>query len=87
MLLASISIIGPALARISRWPVLGGEQGPFVDIALYALLAGVIVYDLLTRRRLHPATLLGVGTFIGLGYTANLIAATEFGRAFVRSLA
>ena len=29
MMLASISIVGPALARISRIPALGGEDGPF----------------------------------------------------------
>ena len=32
MLLASISIIGPALAHVARWPVFGGEQGPFIPV-------------------------------------------------------
>jgi hypothetical protein len=61
MLLASISFMGPAVARISRWPLLGGEQGPFTPAVLLGLLAAVVVYDLITLRRVHPATLFGVG--------------------------
>jgi len=39
MLLASIAIIGPAVARVSRWPPFGGEDSPSVLVVLLALLA------------------------------------------------
>jgi hypothetical protein len=87
MLLASISILGPALARISRWPVLGGEQGPFVALALVSLLLAVLAHDVVTLRRIHPATLLGAAVSIAASVGGNLIATTELGRAFVRWLA
>src|ERR1700730_9606988 len=48
MLLASISIIGPALARIARWPVLGGEQGPFIPLVWWGLVLVVAVHDLMS---------------------------------------
>jgi len=87
MLLASIGIMGPALARISRWPMLGGEQGPFTQSVLLSLLLAVVVNDLITRKRIHPATLFGAVLRVSTMYAANIIAATDLGRAFVRSLA
>lgn len=38
MLLATIAILGPALARLARLPYFGGEGGPFVLIVTFALL-------------------------------------------------
>jgi hypothetical protein len=86
MLLASISILGPAVARVSRWPMLGGEQGPLVRTVLVGLLLVVIVYDLVSRGRLHPATLWGSGFAILCVVASRFVAATEFGQAFVRGL-
>jgi hypothetical protein len=86
MLLASISILGPAVARVSRWPMLGGEQGPLVRTVLVGLLLVVIVYDLVSRGRLHPATLWGSGFAILCASASRFVAATEFGQAFVRGL-
>lgn len=86
MVLASISIVGPALARISRWPVLGGEQGPFIPLALVVLLLAVILHDVISTRRVHPATLLGT-TFAVLMVAGGLaIGASPFGAAFVRGM-
>ena len=42
MLLASVAIIGPALARLARWPIFGGELGPFVQIATWLIFAAVL---------------------------------------------
>lgn len=86
MLLASVAIIGPALARISRWPGLGGEQGPFVLIVMLVLMAAIVANDLWTRRRPHPATLFAIALILATNSGAGQIATTEFGRAFVRSL-
>lgn len=64
VLLASFAIIGPALARISRWPVIGGEDTPFVLIVLVALLATLAANDLATRRRVHRATVTGLAFLV-----------------------
>ena len=68
MLLASISIIQPAFARIFRWPVRGAwarrrhaRRGRFVRPG-----RRLDVYDLLSRKSLHPATLAGAAVFSGL---------------------
>jgi hypothetical protein len=86
MLLASIAIVGPALARISRWPVFGGEDGPFIPSVLLALLVAVIVHDLVTTRRVHKATLFGCGVLVLGTIAQQLIADSEFGRSVVRML-
>jgi len=86
MLLASVAIIGPALARISRWPGLGGEQGPFVLSALLVLFAAIVANDLWTRRRPHPATVFGIAFILSTNSVAGRIAATELGLTFVRGL-
>jgi len=57
MLLATISILGAAIAR---WPLAIMARGPFGFFAVTDLfVAAVVVYDLATRRRGHPATLWG----------------------------
>ena len=86
MLLASIAIVGPALARISRWPVFGGEDGPFVPVVLLGLLAVVIVHDLVSARSLHRATLIGCAAIVLAMIAQQMIADTEFGLAVVRMM-
>jgi hypothetical protein len=84
--LASIAIVGPALARISRWPVFGGEDGPFIPAMLVALLLAVIAYDLVTGRRLHKATWIGCGVIVLVTIAQQIIAGSEFGLNVVRML-
>lgn len=86
IVLASIAIVGPALARISRWPVLGGEDGAFTPIALLALLLALVVHDLIAMRRLHRATWVGCGVILLGAVAQQLIAGSEFGLSVVRSL-
>ena len=87
MLIASIAILGPALARVSRWPPFGGEDSPFIPVVLLALLAALVVHDLLTTKRVHPATLIGGALTILLGGVVGpAIAGSPFGLAFTRSL-
>jgi hypothetical protein len=78
MLLGSIVITGPALDRMARLPALANLLEPFLPDALsqpgvaFAMLAtpslmlAVVGYDLLTRRRPHPATLGGILAIFGL---------------------
>jgi hypothetical protein len=86
MLLASIAIVGPALARISRWRAFGGEDGPFVPVVLLGLLAAVVAHDLVSARRLHRATLIGCGVIVLGTIAALMIAGSEFGMAVVRMM-
>jgi hypothetical protein len=91
MLLASIAIITPALARLLQWPAFGaGINANFLavgSVVSYALLGALAVYDIVVHRRLHPATLVGVAVAIGLKLVCTLvIASSEFGRALVPGL-
>jgi hypothetical protein len=59
MLLASISIVGPALARFPMWPIFGGglEAGRTYAIAgLLIMFASLITYDVVARKKPHPAS-------------------------------
>lgn len=86
MLMATISIIGAALARISRWPVLGGEQGPFIPLALLTLLLAVVAYDVSTLRKVHKATWVGIAVILLTVATGTAIGNSAAGQEFVRSL-
>lgn len=86
MIIAAITLFPPVLARISRWTVLGGEDGPFIPLALLALLVAVVAHDVVTTRRVHKATLSGVGLVIAVVVAAQALAGSEFGAVFIRSL-
>ena len=86
MLLASIAVLGPALARIARWPGFGGEQGPFVTIVLLSLIGAIVINDLVTTRRLHPATWIGGLAIVVIGLGTVAFGGTETGLALVRWL-
>lgn len=87
ILIATVSILEPALARISRIEILGGEQGPFIHSALLILLAAIIIYDLVTLKKVHKATLAAIIFAITLNRLGSMIAGSEFGLEFIRSLA
>ena len=87
ILIATVSILGPALARISRLEILGGEQGPFIPLALLSLLAIIVVYDLFTLKRIHRASLVAITLAITLSLVGTMVAGSEFGLEFVRNLA
>ncbi|HXD37188.1 MAG TPA: hypothetical protein VN624_11070 [Rhodanobacter sp.] len=76
MLLASVAIVGPALGRFPLWPIFAGGLDAARNYAiggLLLLLASLIVYDIATRRRPHPATWLGaIAIFVGLAVSVAL---------------
>jgi hypothetical protein len=83
MLIASIIIVGPAIAR---WP---GAQSmlPISAVGPQLLLfVALILYDVLTRRRVQSATVYGVAMYlVALGVTIPL-ASSKLGHALVEAL-
>jgi hypothetical protein len=86
MLIATVSILGPALARLARLPFFGGEQGPFTGSVLLALLVAVVIHDVVTLRKLHPATMAGISFAIGVNVVCTSIATTDMGVRLVHWL-
>jgi hypothetical protein len=86
MTIASIGLIAPALARIVRWPIFGGDAGALVPTVLLALLGSVVVYDFVSRRRPHPATLIGVTSFTLVTFSARAFGLSESGQSLLRAL-
>jgi hypothetical protein len=87
MLLASTSLIGPALVRIATWPIFGSIPNLGFSLGgLIMLLSALAIHDGWTTRRVHPATLLG-GTFrVAMSFGSAAIAGTELGQAIVRGI-
>jgi hypothetical protein len=90
MLLASISIVQPAFGRIFRWPVFEapGLEGVMLSVAApFALVGALIVYDLLSRKSLHPATVVGAAVSGGLKLGGVLLLApSPLGPWLVRAM-
>ena len=90
MLLASISIIQPAFARIFRWPVFEapGIEGVMLAVAAsFVMVGALILYDLLSRKTLHPATLAGAAVLGGLKLGGVfLLAPSTLGPWLVRAM-
>ena len=90
MLLASISIIQPAFARIFRWPVseAPGIEGVMLAVVASFMMAGaLIVCNLLSRKSLHPATIAGAAVFAGLKLGGVLLLApSPLGPWLVRAM-
>jgi hypothetical protein len=97
MLLASFTIVGPAIGRMYGFPELWGitTSAPLITAIFHALPAvsalglplTLVAHDLLTMHRLHRATLWGVGVTlaIGAGFTVG-ISGTAVGHAVWNAL-
>jgi hypothetical protein len=85
MLLASLSIISPA---VIRWPfdiMFGPSPVPgyaVYDLASLAFLLPLIAWDLTTLKRIHPVTLYGGLALIAMVPIINLISQTRWWYAF-----
>lgn len=86
MTIASIGLIAPALARIVRWPIFGGDAGALVPVVLLALLVSVVVYDFVSRRRPHPATIIGTTSFVLVTFSTRAFGFSESGQSLLRAL-
>jgi hypothetical protein len=99
LLLASINMIGPAAARVLA--IIARQSGAsasapeaffqiLVPVVLVVLALGpplsLVAYDLLTRRRPHPATLWGILAIIVGVVFGNVMPATAAGPALWKAL-
>jgi len=69
MLLATLEILGPAVARVGSW---GGVFAPVITTVMWGLVAALVAHDLWTRRRVHLATVLGFAFLIGVNVAFQL---------------
>ena len=91
MLLGTISLIGPALARMVTMAVKGLGMVGLPGVVGAALLmnvfiAAIAIRDFKTRGHLHPATLWGGGLFVLSEPLRFTIAYSEPWQAFARAL-
>ena len=93
MLLASISIVIPALARLGRIPIfqVGETQIVYETVAalagLLVLLLALVLYDVRAQKRLHPVTMWGAPFVVAMPLgLALLLANTAIGQSVVRLL-
>jgi hypothetical protein len=88
MLLASISVVGQALGRISFWPIFAGISVLVFPVGgLIFFLGALVIYDLAKIRRVHTATLIGGAVRLSTWFGAILVARTEIGQTIVRAMA
>jgi hypothetical protein len=88
MLLSSISIIQPAISRMSRWPLFGGIDATLSSLGGLLLLLLVLgLYDVVSHKRVHAVTLLGGSFLMGSKIVSTFVVAnSEVGHSFVRGL-
>ncbi len=87
MLLAAITLVQPAMARIRQlwFPHIDG--GPFALVWLSLLVGAIALHDLHMNKRVHPATLLGGAFFLGSRVFAQyVLAPSDFGLRVMRAL-
>ena len=71
MLVASISMIGPAAMRIASW--FGEVPNPITPIIVFGFLAALIGHDIRAEGRSHAATIAGAAFAILVGVSVQLI--------------
>lgn len=88
MLIAGISLTGPAFARIARFERFDGiAEAPLIAAGTALLVAMLFAADLRSRGRLHPASLIGSAVMIGLTGAGALFGTSAAGRELVLALA
>jgi hypothetical protein len=90
MLLAAMALIGPAVGRLGpfvhAWT--GFAEIPFNLLVLFGLPLSLVVHDLRSRGRLHPATAWGIAAYLVVNvFAGHAVAPTEVGRALFGALA
>jgi hypothetical protein len=84
MFLAATSIIGPAFSTVR--PI--GRALPALGLVFpLACIVALVVYDVVTRKRVHPATWFGIAMSFGTGVVVGIVGfSTNLGTEFVEWL-
>jgi hypothetical protein len=95
MLFASIGMVMPAAARLSRWTIFGntaadlsepsstGNDVKFALGTMFILVVAMIINDLRTKRRVLPVTIVGAVAVVGMALLVPVFANSEWGKAIV----
>ena len=68
-------------------PVFSGIQGPAIQLVMWwSLVLALAVHDLISRRRLHPATVLGALLLMLTNYVAVVVGGSAVGQTLIREL-
>jgi len=84
MTLASVTIVAPAIAR---WPGAEAALPLSVLVPQLGFCAALVVHDMVTMRRVHPATIWGVVGYVLVGGASVPLAFSELGHRLVNALA
>ena len=88
MLLAGISLTGPAFARIARFDSLDGvTEAPLIALGTALLVGALLACDVANRGRPHAASVLGSAVMIGFTGLGAAFGGSETGRGLVLVLA
>jgi hypothetical protein len=84
MLFGTVGMLGPAIAR---WPIqFIASRPPLVGLLLQLFAVATIIFDLLTRRRVHRATWVGTAALFVVPLIAIPLSATPFWNHLLASL-
>ena len=83
MLLASITIVAPAISRLPGAASLVPTSVVLVQLSLFAAL---VAYDIVSSRRVHLATVWGVILYVVVAVISIAAGFSEIGRGIVNSL-
>ena len=83
MMLACVGLIAPALAR---WPGAAAYMPLSAMVPQLAFVGALMTYDVVTRRRVHPATAWGFASYLVVLGASFGLAFSAVGHRFVQSL-
>lgn len=86
MLLGTAAILTTPLARITRFTHVGLAPAIGGIVLTDVLLTALVIYDIRSRGKLHPATLWGGGFFVATQALRILLNATPAWQAFAKGL-
>jgi hypothetical protein len=87
MLWASLFIVGPAVARVSRWPIFDAiEEQPFTWLFFAVVGSIIVIHELISSKRLHPVTVAGIALTVLGQLFGQLMSGSTAAQDFVRSL-
>jgi len=88
MLFTSISFVSPAIGRIAMWPIAGGtDLAIFNNSAIFLLILGVLIYELVAYRRVHTLTIVLGFSLMAMRLFFNMvIASSSSAQEFVRAV-